>query len=116
MNGRPLSPRRLWWLAVGFTIWCLALVILYALHAIGCAFGWPGGPLRLSLAIVLALHLIAIGWLWRYWATAGTRASREPGPERIGAFLHTVVVWTLIAALAATVITFGPALLLTTCI
>jgi hypothetical protein len=30
--------------------------------------------------------------------------------------MHTVVIWTLIAALVATVITFGPALLLTTCI
>lgn len=112
MNGPPLSPRRLWWLAAGFTIWCVALVILYALHAIGCAFGWPAGPLRLSLAVVLLLHLVAIGWLWRYRA----KASRDPGPERIGAFLHTVVLWTLIAALAATVITFGPALLLTACI
>ena len=112
MNAPPLPPRRLWWLAVGFTIWCLALAILYALHAIGCAFGWPTGALRLTLAIVLLAHLVAIGWLWRYRAAA----RRDPGPEQIGAFLHTVVIWTLIAALAATVITFGPALLLTTCI
>ncbi|QQC67244.1 hypothetical protein [Paraburkholderia ginsengisoli] len=112
MNGRPLAPRRLWWLAVGFTIWCVALVILYALHAIGCAFGWPTGPLRVSLAIILLLHLVAIGWLWRYRAAA----IRDPGPERISTFMHTVVIWTLIAALVATVITFGPALLLTTCI
>jgi hypothetical protein len=113
MNGRPLSPRRLWWLAVGFTIWCLALVILYALHAIGCAFGWPSGPLRVSLMIVLVLHLVAIGWLWRYRAAA---VNRDPGPERISTFLHIVVIWTLIAALVATVITFAPALLLSTCI
>ncbi|WP_233804757.1 hypothetical protein [Paraburkholderia sp. HP33-1] len=111
MSARPLSPLRLWWLAVGFTIWCLAFVILYALHAIGCAFAWPAGPLRTSLAIILLLHLIAIGWLWRYRA-----AKRDPGPEQISSFMHTVVVWTLIAALAATVITFGPALLLTTCV
>ncbi|HEY2606235.1 hypothetical protein P0D88_13235 [Paraburkholderia sp. RL18-103-BIB-C] len=112
MNGRTLSPRRLWWLAVGFTIWCVALVILYALHAIGCAFGWSTGPLRMSLALVLLVHLVAIGWLWRYRAAA----NRDPGPERISTFMHTVVIWTLIAALVATVITFGPALLLTTCI
>ena len=112
MNAAPLPPRRLWWLAVGFTIWCLALAILYALHAIGCAFGWPAGALRLSLTIVLLAHLVAIGWLWRYRAAA----RRDPGPEQISTFLHTVVIWTLIAALAATVITFGPALLLTTCI
>ena len=112
MNVRPLAPRRMWWLAAGFTVWCLALVILYALHAIGCAFGWAAGPLRVTLAIVLLLHLIAIGWLWRYRAAA----RRDPGPERISSFMHTVVIWTLIAALAATVITFGPALLLTTCV
>ncbi|SIT35703.1 conserved membrane hypothetical protein [Paraburkholderia ribeironis] len=111
MNERPLAPMRLWWLAAGFTIWCLAVVILYALHAIGCGFGWPTGPLRVSLAIVLLLHLVAIGGLWRYRA-----AGRDPGPERISSFMHSVVVWTLIAALAATVITFGPALLLTTCL
>ncbi|MFT4064456.1 hypothetical protein [Paraburkholderia sp.] len=112
MNERPLSPRRLWWLAVGFTIWCLAFVILYAMHAIGCAFGWPATTLRVSLALVLLLHLIALGWLWRYRAAT----IRDPGPERISTFMHTVVIWTLIAALAATVITFGPALLLTTCV
>ncbi|WP_233885377.1 hypothetical protein [Paraburkholderia flagellata] len=111
MNAPPLPPRRLWWLAVGFTIWCLALAVLYALHAIGCAFDWSSGALRLSLAIVLLAHLVAIGWLWRYRA-----ARRDPGPEQISTFLHTVVIWTLIAALAATVITFGPALFLTTCI
>ncbi|MEM5294188.1 hypothetical protein VSR82_07575 [Burkholderia sp. JPY481] len=111
MNARPLSPRRLWWLAVGFTIWCLAFVILYALHAIGCAFAWPAGPLRASLAIILLLHLVALGWLWRYRAV-----TRDPGPERISSFMHTVVVSTLIAALVASVITFGPALLLTTCV
>ena len=66
MNGRPLPPRRLWWLAVGFTVWCVALVVLYALHAIGCAFGWSTGPLRVSLAVVLLLHLVVIGWMWRY--------------------------------------------------
>jgi len=112
MNEPALAPRRLWWLAVGFTIWCVALAVLYALHAIGCAFGWSGGPLRVSLALVLLVHLVAIGWLWRYRAAA----VRDPGPERISTFMHTVVVWTLIAALVATLISFAPALLLTTCV
>jgi hypothetical protein len=112
MNQPALAPRRLWWLAVGFTIWCVALTVLYALHAIGCAFGWSAGPLRVSLALVLLAHLVAIGWLWRYRAAA----VRDPGPERISTFMHTVVIWTLIAALVATLITFAPALLLTTCV
>jgi heme/copper-type cytochrome/quinol oxidase subunit 2 len=55
---------------------------------------------------------VAIGWLWRYRAAA----VRDPGPERISTFMHTVVIWTLIAALVATLITFAPALLLTTCV
>jgi hypothetical protein len=67
--------------------------------------------LRLSLAVLLLAHLIAIGWLWRDFASA--RVAHAHG---YGAFLHTVVAWTLIAALAATVITFGPPLLLMTCI
>ena len=38
MTRRAVPSCRLWWLAAGFGIWCSALVVLYALHAIGCAF------------------------------------------------------------------------------
>ncbi len=112
MNGRPVPPRQLWLLAAGFLVWCSALVVLYALHAIGCAFGWQVGALRWSLAIVLLAHLIVIAWMWRHLATA------RPDPElgQVAVFLQTVVVWTLIAALVATVITFAPSLVLKTCI
>jgi len=48
------------------TIWCLAFVILYALHAIGCAFGWPATTLRVSLAVVLLL-------LAYFWVLSGYR-------------------------------------------
>ena len=110
MSERPVPPRHLWWLAAGFTVWCSALVVLYALHAIGCAFAWPTGALRWSLAGVLAAHLIVLGWIWR--SLAAGRADSDLG----GGFLHTVVAWTSIAALVATVLTFGPSLLLQTCI
>jgi len=104
----PLSY--LWWLAAGFGAWCSALVILYALHGIGCAFAWSAGSLRLSLVIVLLAHLIVIGWMWRDHAAA----SPDSGPT--GTFLHTVFIWTLIAALAASLLTFGPMLVLATCV
>ncbi|HEY2624183.1 MAG TPA: hypothetical protein VGI53_12115 [Dyella sp.] len=112
MSERQLPPRRLWWLTAGFIVWCSALVVLYALHAIGCAFGWSAGPLRWSLAIVLLVHLVVIAWMWRHLATA------TPDPElgQGAVFLQTIVVWTLIAALVATVITFAPSLVLKTCI
>lgn len=112
MNGQPLPPRRLWWLAAGFLLWCSALVMLYALHAIGCTFGWATAALRVILALVFMAHIVVIAWLWRNLAT------RRPDPAhgRSGAFLHDVATWTLIAALASTVIVFSPLLLLTTCL
>lgn len=111
MSARTVSPRRLWWLAAGFGAWSSALIILYALHAIGCAFVWSTGSLRLALAVVLVAHLTVIGWMWRSLARA------EPGPRfgESGRFLHMVTLWTVIAAFVTTVITLGPSLLLTTC-
>lgn len=111
MTERPVPPRQLWWLAAGFTVWCSALVALYAIHGIGCAFGWSAGSLRLWLAVALLVHLIVLGWMWRDFARTGP----ETGFGPTAVFLHWTVVGTLITALAATVITFGPSLLLATC-
>ena len=112
MSEHPLPPRRLWWLAAGFALWCSALVMLYALHAIGCTFGWGTLALRASLAFVFVAHVVVIAWLWRDLATR--KPDRAYG--RSGVFLHEVATWTLIAALASTVIVFSPMLLLTTCL
>ena len=112
MSARTVPTNRLWWLGAGFGVWCSALVVLYALHAIGCAFAWSAGPLRLGLGLVLLGHLGVIGWMWRdHWA-----ASPDPGLGPTDAFLHTVIVWTLIAALVTTLLTLGPALALATCV
>jgi len=112
VSARPVPPSRLWWLVAGFGVWCSALAVLYALHAIGCAVAWSAGPLRLGLGLVLLGHLVAIGWMWRDLAVA----SPDPVFGRAGTFLHTVVVWTLIAAFVATVLTLGPTLLLAKCV
>lgn len=109
---RPVPPRRLWWLAAGFAVWCSALVALYALHAIGCAFAWTTGSLRLGLAAVLLAHLIVMGWMWRDIARVGP----DPVFGPTGTFLHQAIIWTLIAALVATALTLGPPLLLATCL
>ena len=112
MSDRPVSPRQLWWLVAGFGVWCSALVALYALHGIGCAFAWSAGSLRLGLAVVLLAHLIVIGWMWRdRWA-----AGRDSDFGPTGTFLHIVIAWTLIAALVTTGLTLGPALVLATCV
>ena len=110
MSALPVPPGRIWGLVAGFGVWCSAIVVLYSVHAIGCAFAWAAGPLRLGLAVVLLAHLIVIGWMWRDHAAA----SPDSGPT--GTFLHTVFIWTLIAALAASLLTFGPMLVLATCV
>ena len=112
MNAPPFSPQRLWWLAAGFSVWCSALATLYALHAVGCAFAWSAGPLRIGLAALLLAHLTVIGWLWRDLAAANP----DPGFGQTGIFLHAVAIWTLMAALATTILTLGPPLLLTICV
>jgi hypothetical protein len=112
VSTRVIPPSYLWWLAAGFGAWCSALVLLYALHGIGCAFAWSAGSLRLSLVIVLLAHLIVIGWMWRDL----TRADPDPAFGVPGTFLRTVFLWTSIAAFVTTALTLGPALLLTVCV
>lgn len=112
MTARAVPPGRLVWLLAGFTAWCSALVVLYAVHAIGCAFAWPVGMLRLTLAAVLLVHLAVIAWMWRRFA------ARSPNPEDgpTGTFLHSAIEWTVIAAFVTTILTLGAPLLLTACI
>ncbi len=111
MSTRPVPPGQLWWLLAGFAVWCSALVALYAVHAVGCAFAWPAGPLRLGLALMLLVHLAVIGWMWR--SLDGADAGVDSG--RTGAFLRAVIVWTVAAAFVTTILTLGPPLLLTAC-
>jgi hypothetical protein len=107
----PLPPGYLWWLAAGFLVWCSALVIVYAVHAVGCTFAWSAGSLRLALAFVLFAHLVVIGWIWR--RLGGADPIRDFG--QTGAFFRMAAVWATIAAFATTIFTLGPALLLTVC-
>lgn len=95
------APRRLLWLAVGFGIWSSALVCLYAAHAIGCEFGWPG--LRVSLFAILGLHLVLLAAVIRK-----IPAGRD--------FLSAVTAVTLWSALAATLLALAPPLFLTACL
>lgn len=112
MSARVVPPSRLWWLGAGFGVWCSALAVLYALHAVGCAFAWPAGALRMGLVLLLLAHLAVIGWMWRELA----RADPDPASGQTGIFLHVVFLWTVIAAFVAMVLILGPLLLLATCV
>ena len=112
MKSRPVPPRRLWLLSLGFGVWCLAIVVIYTLHAFGCAFAWSTGTMRLSFGLALLTHLAVIGWAWRAYSRSG--ADQSFGPT--GTFLRWVVVWTLVTAFVAVLMTLGPVLVLNTCI
>jgi hypothetical protein len=112
MTTQVVPPSRLWLLALGYGIWCSALAMLYALHALGCAFAWPTAALRIVLAVVLLLHLVLIGGLWRAYA----KRSADAAYGATGLFFHEVALWTLVTAFVATVLTLGPTLLLATCV
>lgn len=111
MNGAA-PPRLLVWLGAGFVVWSSALVALYAVHAIGCAFAWRADLLRLGLGAVILIHIAALAMMWHRLAT------RPVGVTDGGTrdFLVTLSLWATIAATAATVLILGPTLLLTTCL
>ena len=111
MSARPIPARRLWLLVLGFGVWCSALITVYVLPSLGCAFAWPAGTLRLGLGLAILVHLALIGWLWRNYAKP--RPDPTLGPT--SSFLHWVIVWTLLAAFVTIVFTLGPTLLLTSC-
>jgi hypothetical protein len=112
VSARPVHADQLWPLAVGFCVWCSALVIIYVVHSVGCAFAWPNGAIRLGLSLTILIHLALIEWLRRNYA----KTSPDPALDPTGCFVHWVIAWTLIAAFITIVFTLGPTLLLTTCI
>ncbi len=108
-----VQPRRLLLLAVGFAIWASALVTLYGVHAVGCAFGWPPALLRGSLVTLLAIHIVALAWI--IVRHLRRHRSSQDAPRPIP-FIEYVGVGAAIAALAATLFTFAPSFILSQCV
>jgi hypothetical protein len=105
-----IPPRRLLPLVTGFTLWASAFVSLYGVNAIACRFAWPRPFHRGILLLLLALHLVVLGWMTlRCW-----RRRRSQQDVR-AAFIESVGLGLTIAALAATLLTFAPSLVLSTC-
>jgi len=111
MSARPAHAHQLWLLALGFCVWCSALVIIYVVHSVGCTFAWSNSAIRLGLGLTVLVHLTAIGWLWGSYA----RISPDPALDPTGSFLHWAISWTLFASFVTIVFTLGPTVLLTTC-
>jgi len=91
-------------LVSGFVVWSLGFVLLYALQALGCAYGWSQHRLWLISALVAVL--VPLAWLaWRPLRT---------GPE--ASSLATAALWANRAALGAAILVFLPVTFASTCI
>ena len=51
MRARAVPTSQLLLVALGFCVWCSALVFSYALNSVGCAFAWPAETMP-SLSLV----------------------------------------------------------------
>lgn len=99
--------RRLWPLLAGFVIWAVAFVVLYAVQALGCAWGWPPAVHR---GVLLAIWSLTVGLLG---ATLYRQWRRQPGEN---AAMRQARVLATAAAIAATLATFFPASFVSLCL
>ncbi len=96
--------RGLWPLLLGFGVWGLAFNTLYAVHALGCYWQWPGEIQRTVLvALYLATLGVLAGLLWLQRQTAS------------GIFKQAGLILIVCALLVSAVI-FAPTTFLSTCL
>lgn len=104
-------PSRLLLLVVGFIVWSVAFIALYAVNAIGCGFGWDAGFQRALLIGLFALHTAILGGfvlgIVRHLRGAGTEPARTLAWAGLG---------LTVAALASTVLVFVPSLFASMCV
>lgn len=102
------SPYAVLWLALGFVLWSVAFVTLYALQALGCAYDWPEPVHRIVLVVGFGLFVVlhaALLLVARARRTAGT-----------GEFLLYAGWLVSLAALVAAVFTYAPVFYASLCL
>jgi hypothetical protein len=109
-----LRPRLLLHLIVAFTAWSVMFAGIYALQALGCAYGWNAftiGPLTLHRILLVLSYLVALAlvgaivlWQWRIKSASGTRG-----------FLGSAGLLASLAALGATALVFLPVVAVSAC-
>ncbi|MGP9822811.1 hypothetical protein ACTZWW_22520 [Salinarimonas sp. NSM] len=108
-------PAGLIGLVAGFLVWSSAFLVLYGLHALGCAWGWearavgPTSALRLVLVLAWALHVALLAAL----ALAARRGLPPKGltgegEDRTPALVAGATLVLTLAALVATLWTGLP--------
>lgn len=113
-------PLGLLGLVAGFLVWSSAFLVLYGLHALGCAWGWdareagPANLLRLVLVGAWIVHLAIVGLLVLGARRLRTAATGVPGDGAPLVASATLVLSA--AALVATVWTGLPLLAYPLCL
>jgi magnesium-transporting ATPase (P-type) len=101
----------------GFSVWAIGFVLLYGLNAVGCQAGWhqlgsePFTTQRLMLIVLLLATLAAIALT----ALAFRRKTVGASPDE-QRFVLRVGWWSSVAAFVASLFTFAPVLVLSTCL
>lgn len=110
----PVPPRRMLLIVMGFVVWSIAFIALYATNAIGCAFDWPAGVQRSVLIALYAVHLIALAvmafWTWRRWSSLPANARHS------ASLLEYLGFGLTLTALAATAFSLGPVFAVSMCL
>lgn len=110
------APRRVLWLIAGFTVWSIAFVALYAMLSVGCAFGWHlmpvAGPVTVQRIVLVALFALSIGAAVGTVVLARAASRAEPRGSPDLARIGMLAAW---AALASSVVNFGPVFFLSAC-
>lgn len=92
---------------IGFVIWAIAFIALYALQALGCIWGWPEAMHRTMLVSIWIVGLGLLGaillWQWRQPADAHPTLRYAP-------------ILSTLAAMAASVATYFPVTFATLCL
>ena len=99
------NQRALVLLVAGFTAWSVGFVTLYALQALGCAYGWPQH--RLILIVAYGVSLLPLVWL------ALLKPSEAGEPANM---LSVAALWANRAALAAGVLVCLPVVFVSACL
>lgn len=97
-------------LLAGFLLWGLAFVTLYAVHGFACSTGMQDSVTRTALIALFLGFVAAHIWLaWHYWLRL------RPALEPPLALVRLISFVLALAALATTVWTGSPVLLLSIC-
>lgn len=103
---RRVDQRALVLLIAGFTLWSGAFVLLYALQALGCAYGWGD----LHRPILIGAYLVSL--LPLVWLSA--QKPYDTGEPQTS--LSLAALWANRAALAAGILVYLPVTFATACL